>query len=292
MPVTFSISLAPLPVDFKGTPQEFATAMVDRLTITPSTEWSSFIVGSVIPTSDEGPLLYDAGDGNKEWRVWDTNTGAYTYLITDGAGIKAGSIPVTALVTDLANANKVLIRDGSGVISHVGGTAGQQMVIGSGGNPEFASPDVLSFAPAKGYAAGTQSLPIDGALHKLVADTEDFDLENCYDPTNSRYTAPTNGIYFVSARVQCENSGGTASGMEIAIGTGINGNPVLANRLSNGTSVASPPGDRWYPSVSGLVKLTAGDQLEIYLSAQDGVLAGNLNLTAAQISVHRVEETA
>jgi hypothetical protein len=288
-PVAFDITLAPLPVNFEGTPQEFAQAMVDRLTITPAIPWSSFITGSVIPTSDNGPLLYNSGSGNKEWRVWDTGTGAYTYLTVNGAGLVAGSVPISKFATDLANASSVFTLNSSGVPTFKTGSLGDTLRMGASG-PEFQTTVPLTFAPVRATAVTVpQSVPIDTVLHKIIADSELFDPQSVYDAVNSRYVAPTTGIYAVSASVQVDNNGGVQADMEIAIGTSINGNPVLATRISSGTSVPSPSGERWYPQCNGLIALTAGDQLEIYMSAQDGVNGANVDVSNVQLSYHRIQ---
>lgn len=282
--VTFTLSLAPLPLNFEGTPQEFAEAMVDRLTVTPTAPWSSFITGSVIPITDTGPLLYDSGSGNKEWRVWDTGLGAYSYLVVNGAGIVAGSVPVSKLATDLANAKSVLSLNNSGVPTLVTGTLGDYLMMGASG-PAFVTVPAPTFAPALATNAGSQTVAIDTVLHKLTATSETFDPQSAYDAANSRYLAPTTGYYAVYARAQCDNSGGDATGMEIAISIYVNGGNVLAD----GTSVASPPGARWYPRIAGIVQATAGNPIEVYLSANDGTNAGNLSVSNVQFSVHRIQ---
>ncbi len=92
-PVTFNLSLAPLPANANQmTPQQWAQAVVDRLTIAPSAPWSSFQNGGSIGTSDVGPILYLG----KQWKVWDPGTGAYIDLVVDGGGIIARTITLNA----------------------------------------------------------------------------------------------------------------------------------------------------------------------------------------------------
>lgn len=94
-PVTFNLSLAPFPVTFEGTPQEWAEAVVDRLTIAPSEPWSSFQNGGIIPTSNVGPVLYNG----VQWMVWNVSTGAYENLVVDGGGLISNTVPLSALST-------------------------------------------------------------------------------------------------------------------------------------------------------------------------------------------------
>lgn len=285
--VAFTLTLAPLPVNFNGTPQDLAQAIVDRITITPSIPWSAFITGSVIPGSNQGPLLYNSGSGDKEWRVFDTGTGLYTYLTVNGAGLIAGSVPLSKLATDLVNAKSVFTLNQLGVPTLKTGSLGDYLTMGANG-PQFTTIAVTNFAPSRATGVG-QTLPISGALTKVLAASELFDPQGVYDAANSRYVAPTTGIYHVSAGVQADNAGGNATNMELALGTSVNGNPVLATRLSGGTAVPSPSGARWYPNFSGLIALTAGDQLELYMSAEDGVDAANVTVTAVNFSIHRIQ---
>lgn len=53
--------------------QDFFNAMVQRLIISPSTEFNTFAIGSTAPASNVGPWLKDC----LEWFVFDDATGAY-----------------------------------------------------------------------------------------------------------------------------------------------------------------------------------------------------------------------
>jgi len=285
--VAFTLTLAPLPVNFNDTPQALAQAIVDRITITPSIPWSAFITGAVIPGSNQGPLLYNSGTGDKEWRVFDTGTGLYTYLTVNGAGLIAGSVPLSAFITDLVNAKSVYTLNQLGVPTMKTGTLGDYMTMGANG-PQFTTVAATTYAPARATGVG-QTVAISGTLIKILAASELFDPQAVYDAANSRYVAPTTGIYQVSAGVQVDNAGGNATNMELALGTSVNANPVLATRLSGGTAVPSPAGARWYPNFSGLMQLTAGDQLELYMSATDGVNAANVTVSGVSFSIHRIQ---
>lgn len=94
-PVTFNLTLAPLPVNFTGTPQQWAQAVIDRLTIAPSAPWSSFQNGGSIPTSDVGPILFNG----VQWKVWNSATGEYVDLVVDGGGLVARTVTLAAMAT-------------------------------------------------------------------------------------------------------------------------------------------------------------------------------------------------
>ena len=107
-PVSFNLSLAPLPANFNGTPQDWATAVVNRLTITPSAPWSSFQNGGTIGSSNVGPILYNG----MQWKVWSTATGSYVDLVVAGGGLVNNSVPLSAMSTQTPGG--LFIYDASG----------------------------------------------------------------------------------------------------------------------------------------------------------------------------------
>lgn len=70
------LTAAPLPADFKGGPQDFYEAMVERLFIKSAAGTNFFVTGDVAPTSNVGPWL----KGGSQWWVWSTTSGAYVPL--------------------------------------------------------------------------------------------------------------------------------------------------------------------------------------------------------------------
>jgi hypothetical protein len=71
LPVAFRVS--PLPPDFRGTPQAFMEAIVERLSLDTLEQLALITIGPVAPTSDIGPWLKNG----TTWYVWDAGTGAY-----------------------------------------------------------------------------------------------------------------------------------------------------------------------------------------------------------------------
>lgn len=82
VPVTFRV--APLPSDFVGTPQDFAEAMVARMSIESPTAISFFVSGPTAPTSNVGPWLKNG----ITWYVWDTATASYIPQVVENASLK------------------------------------------------------------------------------------------------------------------------------------------------------------------------------------------------------------
>src|SRR4249919_2171094 len=71
IPLTFR--LAPLPTAFVGTPQQLATAIVERLSAVSANTISFFASGSVAPTSNVGPWLKN----DQTWYVWSDTLATY-----------------------------------------------------------------------------------------------------------------------------------------------------------------------------------------------------------------------
>lgn len=139
------------------------------------------------------------------------------------------------------------------------------------------------------YPAGAtnsgQSLTVDGASHIVEFDTEVFDPNAIYDPATFRYTAPTDGIYQVTANVQVDNVNASLTLTEFSMKVVKNGATTL---VANGTNTPNPAGARWYPTVSGLIQLAAGDTVEVDLSATDGIGSHTVTLSNGNLSINRI----
>lgn len=71
---------APLPQGFRGTPQQWYEAILERMRIVAPFGFSTIVVGSLKPTSNQGPWLKDG----IKWYVWDEDEADYIPLnITD-----------------------------------------------------------------------------------------------------------------------------------------------------------------------------------------------------------------
>lgn len=80
-PSFFKITMGQLPENYcPGNPQELADAIASRLMITTESGSSSFVTGSVAPTSNQGPWLKDG----LEWWVWDDSIGGYRPITKGG----------------------------------------------------------------------------------------------------------------------------------------------------------------------------------------------------------------
>jgi hypothetical protein len=69
-----TITAAPLPTNFKGTPQQLIEALLDRLEIT--FDGSSFVISDIQPVGNQGPWLKNG----TQWWVWDDSTSTYIPL--------------------------------------------------------------------------------------------------------------------------------------------------------------------------------------------------------------------
>lgn len=99
------IQAAPLPATFKGTPNDFLAAAVQRMKILSPNGTNFIFIGDTEPTSNVGPWL----KGGTQWWVWDPNTKRYIPLDISqsttipfyiGASTPANSTPPVWLLTD------------------------------------------------------------------------------------------------------------------------------------------------------------------------------------------------
>lgn len=165
----------------------------------------------------------------------------------------------------------------------IAGIIYQSRVDSNTGNAPAASPTQwASLNLATSVANTSQNVAADGSGHKVDFDTEAFDTDAAFNSATNVFTAPVDGIYQVSAYTQVDNDDANPATLEIALRIVKNGASVV---LGNGTSVPNPAGDRWYPSVSGLVQLSATDTLEVQFSGTSG---GHVDLSNGNLSIIRV----
>lgn len=152
----------------------------------------------------------------------------------------------------------------------------------------IAPPGSFAAYPACAVVTG-QTIAIDGAPHQIEFSTTAFNpIPGPFNTGTYRYVAPADGYYNVSFASQFDNDTGAAAGMQVAVSLYKNG-VFIGFAMADLDSTPSPNGDRWSPGFSGLVQLATNDYLEIFAEITDGVDAGNITLTTAQISVHRTQ---
>jgi hypothetical protein len=290
IPLNFRVS--PMP-DENLTPQQYADALVARLTAESTNTISFFAAGSVAPTSNVGPWLKD----NESWYVWSDSLGMYVpQTIASGAlGYIAQQAPgpdhtVYTFWIQLDGAGKaqsiqyyssgawhdVYDDKFNAIYSSYSTTAAMNAAIAA----------AVGGATARAYpAAATQvggTILLDGIAHTLTP-TEYIDPDLVYSA--GTYTCPVNGYYRISAYAQLDNLDASSADVEVGIQINNNGFYVLAH----GTAVPLPPGDRWYPSVNGITMCSAGDLLTVALNGQDGVGTHYLTITNLVVSFELVQ---
>jgi len=201
-PVSFNLSLAPLPNNFSGTPQQLATAIVDRLTIAPSAPWSSFQNGGSIPNSDLGPVLYNG----TEWRVYDTTLGAYTYATQNGAGIVDNTVTLSKLIGGASGS--LLYYNGSGRPAELlaaTGTNGQTLQL-VGGTPTWTTPAPLVTSNYFEATLGNnQLLATDGTDVVVQFNSVRISSNVTYDVANNRVPVTVGSVWMFYVNLQIED---------------------------------------------------------------------------------------
>lgn len=306
LPIT--ITVAALPPGDKFTPQQLADAIAARLQFVTATPFALFTIGDTEPSSDLGPWA----QGGRVWKYFDEVTGQYQPFVIPPEGLQY-SVSATE-PTDTRINVWFEIDPNTGLPVDI------RLRVDSETDPwpsvYYPKGDVYTkvetdafvtaieaqitailtgLAETQRYCAranrgGTsQTVDISGASEKLTFDSEVIDTGDAFDLTDSRYTAPVAGIYRVSFTGQFDNAGGTASGMQIGVNILVNGG---TNLLGATTAVPSPPGARWFVNCSGLVALSAGQYIECFMIASDGVNTGDLAFANASFCVDLVQQTA
>jgi len=222
-PVEFNISVGALPPGFQGDPQALAQAIADRLMISPSEPWSSFINGGAEPASNVGPFLA----AGLEWKVWSDSLGRYTFQTVDGAGLVTASVKRDAM--EDGTPNSVLIYDGAGRPTMISGIPGEQLSVG---------PDLLPFfgPPATGVFFTMQlstgfDYVADGTARPIPFNTVLFSQGVVPDTTLNRIPVTAGSVWVFGASVQIENINGAVIGVQ----HGLNIRPYLLDATSFGS---------------------------------------------------------
>ncbi len=261
-PIRLVVRFTPFPPGFSGDLSKYNRALIDRIEVLSPFAGLQWQIGGIKPTSNVGPWLNDLGQPF----VWDETT--KDYIPMDMSLSLADVLSrLDALEAAGATYDTPAARDAA-IAAAVGG---------------IAVPSVTAY-PVNATKTN-QVINVDGALHTMQVQ-KDIDPQNCFNNSTFQYTAPVAGFYRVSAFSQIDNGTGDETGMEISIQINRNGTYLLAN----GTSVASPPGQRWYPSVTGLVQLAAGDIVEADMEANDGVNSGNITVSNFVFSIELVQK--
>lgn len=304
-PVTFDVSAGALPEGLDTDPQGLLEAFAARLLISPSVPWSSFTVGAAQPTSNLGPWFKDG----KELWVWADTLSTYIPVVSPsvidangGSQYPSLRYAVSSLAPNPTSFSFWIELNSAGKaidIKHYSSGAWKSIF-----EDTFAGIQTQFATIAADYSTTTQmntaistavdavrvNYPVSVALTvnqtvpistlatntKLLFNTVTIDPDSVYDATNSRFVAPVNGIYLVSAELQIDNNTGNAANMETSLIILKNS----GNYQASGMSISSPPGARWYPQVSLLVPLAVGDIVEIALSLDDGTNTGNVTVAA------------
>jgi len=294
VPLNFRVH--PFPAGYDKPINEFAQDFANRLRGFSSSPTALIASGTVLPTSDVGPFWKE---DTREWYGWNAGTGTY---IAQAIGDESlGYIAQISPGPNQAVYTFWIELDGTGKAKSIryysGGawkdvyedkfaqyptTAQMNAAISAaiGGSSSSAVP-VEAF-----INGGSQSVLADGTFDKVVLSGELVDPEGAWNTTNSEFTAPESGTYVVSAWAQVDNDTATASGMEVLLALFVNN---VQYGVPEGTSVASPPSGRWFPNLSGkIVALSQNDVLDLRLAPGDGVGSGNVTITHARISIHKI----
>lgn len=209
-PVEFTIRLAALPPGFSGDPQALATAIAERLMITPSEPWSSFINGGAQPAANVGPFLA----GGKEWKVWSDDLGSYTFQTLDGAGLVNFSVTRDAM--EDGPPNSVIIYDSAGRPASTAGTPLQVLTVGADFKPYFTLPATGVFFSMQ--LSTPQPYTADFNGHAIEFDSVVFAQGVVPDIVNNRVPVPAGSLWVFGASAQLDTINGAITAATHIIG--------------------------------------------------------------------------
>lgn len=259
--VEFTVSLAPFPATFSAdTPQVWADALVERLSVAPAVPWQSFLNQTTVPTSDYGPLLLNG----KEWRVWDSTLGAYTYHTQNGAGLVAASVPVSKLST-WTEPGMILVSNDSNVptlLASTGTTDGQVATITTvGGKKRVVWADTFVPAAPGNYfdarISAPQTIEVGGVTQTVGFDTGYVDPGSQWDGTNFRFggVSPAQ-VWVFGISVQLEAGTGAVTNLKVQLDIRREGS--MSNTLGVYQEAAAV-GDGVVVSTTGIMVMGAGE---------------------------------
>ena len=259
-PVEFSVSLSPLPSEGSWTPQQLAELIAARLTVAPQDEWNSFQIGGSAPTSNIGPWLKNG----REWYVFNSGTGAYVPLTTDGIGLLAASVAVSKLAA-WTEPGMLLVSNGSNVptlLPSTGTTDGQVATISTvGGKKTVTWADTFVPAAPGNYfdvrISVPQTIEVGGVTQTVAFDTSVLDPGSQWDGTNFRFGGVSPGqVWCFGVEVQLEAGTGGVTNLEVQLDIRREGS--MSNTLGAYKEVASVGGGT-VVSTTGMMKMGAGE---------------------------------
>ncbi len=279
---------SPIPPGFRGDLNKLFRAFLDRLQVVSSSGGLQWQIGGLKPTFNAGPWLMD---GQKPY-VWDETEKDYIPMdISDSlvgfsetltaqidaaiaAAIAAAIGPLQTQIDDLPTTTEM----NAAIAAAVGG--------GSGATKIYA-------AVVKNSAS--QVVDVDTVAHVIEFNNPTTNSSNLagsgtvFNAGTFKYTAQVSGLHQISATVQIDGNTEDQSSVEFGLNIFSNVNGPVAG---GGANTPSPSGRRWYPVASAAVMLTAGEELTVVLTGNDGVNTGSVSVSNGLFTVYRVPGTA
>lgn len=251
LPIT--IQMSTLPPNASWTPQQFADAIAQRLSLVTQQSFALFVTGSTAPLSNVGPWLKDG----TEWWVWSNTAGAYVpqTVTQESLGYFIGAIAPDQNIYQIwiettAGGSPLSVKiyySGSWVDVYAAKFANYSTTA----QMNAAISAAIAGIPGTTIVAGTQifkarpSTPVNvvfggGGTQTGVTtlDTEDYDPDNVF--AASRFTATANGYYSFKAEFQAGVTAGAPTDFDVNVTFGVNGGSEDSlNNEAIGTSLVS-----------------------------------------------------
>ncbi|MFB1500808.1 hypothetical protein [Thiocapsa sp. N5-Cardenillas] len=273
--------IAPLPPGWDGSPQQIIDEINARIKLLTSQQFALFVTGSVEPATNLGPWAKDG----REWYYFNEDSGDYEpFLLSSTAlgyqiSVDEPTDPAIRLWFEIDVAGSPLaiyqrVGTTEPAVWETYGYRKSEVYTKAETQAEILAKPAYS---VRATLSADQLVAITGAAVKLNMNQKEWDVQNVYDNTTSRYTAPVRGIYSIKIVSQFDNAGGDPTQMQITL-YGRKNN--AANVGAATIAIDTPPGQRWFCNFAFDVLLEAADFMELVAIAMDGTFTGSLNLSS------------
>jgi hypothetical protein len=183
--------------------------------------FKDFVTGEVLTAADvDGYLMQGvwvfASAAARDAAVTSPQEGNFAYLkdtnvTTYYTGSAWANLDTTGMTNPMTTTGDTIYSSSGSTPARLGiGTTGQVLTV-AGGVPSWATPGGGASGPSfRAYRATSPQSITTSTFTKVQFQTEEFDPDNCYDPTtNYRFTPNKAGYYLLQNNITFDNSTGT-----------------------------------------------------------------------------------
>jgi hypothetical protein len=185
--------------------------------------FKDFVTGEVLTAADvDGYLMQGvwvfASAAARDAAVTSPQEGNFAYLkdtnvTTYYTGSAWANLDTTGMTNPMTTTGDTIYSSSGSTPARLGiGSTGQVLTV-AGGVPTWATPGGggASGPTFRAYRSGSSQSITTSVFTKVQFQSEDFDTDNCYDPTtNYRFTPNKSGYYLLQNNISFDNSSGAS----------------------------------------------------------------------------------